>query len=427
MKFCLFAFLVVVCVASIGRAQDEVGETVPEVVVTDGEFLPPTADTSAWEEAVDGTDEEMVDFPEDSEVVPVTGDLEGRVIDVLELAPVVAEEGEDPSMAEEEEFVSEEDLEVPEDIVEILPGVPLPTAEEEDVPFVFDDVEPTVEEEELPIVETDDVFVPMVDPIVPEESEEAALLGPTEDEEEEVLPAVLSPSTSLLESVASDEEVGPVVSDPREGTCTDVELDNVKHFFSAHEDTCEAYQCVADYNRKFFESLLVHYNELWSEGGDAKVNSVASLLSACTCRCDMMKCEVDFMKFNSSPQCFESTIDYCENQNVLFVERCEKAATQYLDVINDVAPEAKWNTACPDACSRGSDPIAGLTLEPEVVRPSAGEEEETVVHMEEVPAQPGMAEEELIETMEEEGSAGAVSMSWTMAFGCAVLALVWSL
>eukprot|EP00922_Rhytidocystis_sp_ex-Travisia-forbesii_P066321 GHVS01098464.1.p1 GENE.GHVS01098464.1~~GHVS01098464.1.p1 ORF type:complete len:487 (+),score=167.31 GHVS01098464.1:163-1623(+) len=479
MKFCLFASVVTIFVVSavVIHAQDENSDQdvvvlLPEEAASEaanaggGGFLAPTPATTTeesvpWIETAD-------DVAEEAEVANVTGDMEGRVIDVVELAPDVEEQEEvvmaavPPTQEEEEEAFSwTDDVEVDDqeplaDVLSVVDAeaIPMVDAEEEEVvvvddidaaatpadaavPFVFAEEEPTTVEVMGPEVLAADQAVMVVDQDVPSFVEEG------EEEEVEVVAEV----ASLLESAVRPGEGdtssaaggaaggaggGGATADPRQGICTESELDNVKQFFTTNEDTCEAYQCVADYNMKFFESLLVHYNGLWTQGGDAKVNSVASLLSACTCRCAMMKCEVDFMKYNSSPKCFSSTIDYCDKQNDLFVERCEKAATQYLDAINEVAPEANWGTACLGACSRGDEPVAGLTLDPVDGPLAAGQEGGDEMHesFEEVPAaqdQPGVdVTEQLMddveELMEDAGVAAGADMKWAVAVGCALMA-----
>eukprot|EP00922_Rhytidocystis_sp_ex-Travisia-forbesii_P066325 GHVS01098471.1.p1 GENE.GHVS01098471.1~~GHVS01098471.1.p1 ORF type:complete len:485 (-),score=153.14 GHVS01098471.1:662-2116(-) len=477
-RCCFFAFLVIVLVGTGGHCQDV--EETADVATNDGAFLSPTAipagATVAPAIPAGATVADDAAAVEEDVVVQVSGDLEGRVIDVVELAPEEEEElvtaaveeeeelvtaaavedeggevaefswGASPTTAEEMAATTLDDSQVQNDATtdEAIPEEPvmfvdepageeevLTAAEEEERKFVT----PVEEGEEVVVsVEEDDVFRPeeSVEPFVDEETVS------------EIMAEINPAAVSLLESAVSEPQ-GEVsaestaatagVADPREGICTAAELDNVKQFFTTNEDACEAYQCVADYNRKFFESLLVHYNQLWAEGGDGKVNSVASLLSACTCRCDMMKCEVDFMKSNSSPKCFESTVDYCETQNGLFVERCEVAATQYIDSINEVAPEAKWNSECPSACSVNEnisvDPIAGLTLDPmEEVAAVAGEGEEEALHLLEVPSQqqPGVAvAQELVDRVEEhlEGNGvGGVAVQWWMVVGCVAVAVM---
>eukprot|EP00922_Rhytidocystis_sp_ex-Travisia-forbesii_P028002 GHVS01041104.1.p1 GENE.GHVS01041104.1~~GHVS01041104.1.p1 ORF type:complete len:462 (+),score=124.63 GHVS01041104.1:324-1709(+) len=400
-----------VAAVDVPTTEETVVPEVPAVVAVDGSdalFLAPTAAASVVPWVADDVDvvvDDLTTLEEADVVVDVSGDMEGAVIDVVELSPKVQ------TISENEQ---EEEVKVLEDggqtFFDVSSGLPTKNDEDDNVVVVND---------------VDDVFVLPAE----EESQEAALLRPPppvvessavtstlseqpEEQQHETPSSLLESAVSADSDVSVDETnmsissggtTGDLMVDPREGVCTEAELDNVKHFFTAHEDTCSAYTCVADYNRNFFESLLVHYNELWAEGGDSKVNGIASLLSACTCRCDMMKCEVDFMKYNASPSCFQSTLDYCEKQNGLFVERCEKAATEYLKVVNEVAPEAKWNSGCTSACNRGDEPVAGLTLDVETAIPSAGEEESETLHdnMEEVAGHPSTLAEDIVETIEE--------------------------
>eukprot|EP00921_Rhytidocystis_pertsovi_P022610 GHVQ01036091.1.p1 GENE.GHVQ01036091.1~~GHVQ01036091.1.p1 ORF type:complete len:426 (+),score=94.99 GHVQ01036091.1:280-1557(+) len=211
--------------------------------------------------------------------------------------------------------------------------------------------------------------------------EEPFLIGRREPVDEA---EVLEVDSIPIKPVEVDETVDPAESDPRLGICTIDELDSVKDFFSTNEHQCAAYQCVGDKTQIFFESLLTNYPSLWSEGGDAKVNSVASLLAACTCRCDMMKCEVDFIENNASSKCFDATVDYCDAQNELFVERCSAASDEYPVTVVEKGQGARWKSSCPNACRPRTDPVDGLAMPETVVSEVPETEGEAVGAAEEV-------------------------------------------
>ncbi|KEP67735.1 UNVERIFIED_CONTAM: hypothetical protein HHA_228240 [Hammondia hammondi] len=136
----------------------------------------------------------------------------------------------------------------------------------------------------------------------------------------------VAPTPPVADSSATNEAInGGSVSDPREGRCSREELEALTEYFSGQSDTCSAYRCIEVEGLEFRERLKEHYGSVYDE---AQLEELAGLFAACYCRCPMMKCEVDYVMERGSDACKEATVEYCEQSNEKFVDRCTSAAEQ---------------------------------------------------------------------------------------------------
>ncbi|KFG42181.1 hypothetical protein TGP89_228240 [Toxoplasma gondii p89] len=146
----------------------------------------------------------------------------------------------------------------------------------------------------------------------------------------------VSPTPSAADSSAANEAInGGSVSDPREGKCSREELEALTEYFSGQSDTCSAYRCIEVEGMEFHERLKEHYGSVYDE---AQLEELAGLFAACYCRCPMMKCEVDYVMERGSDACKEATVEYCEQSNEKFVDRCTSAAEQ-LPLVYDLSAD----------------------------------------------------------------------------------------
>ncbi|CBZ54086.1 Proteophosphoglycan ppg1, related [Neospora caninum Liverpool] len=160
------------------------------------------------------------------------------------------------------------------------------------------------------------------------------------------------------------------VSDPREGRCSREELDALTEYFSGQSDTCSAYRCIEAQGLEFRERLKEHYGSVFSEG---QLDELAGLFAACYCRCPMMKCEVDYVMDTGSTSCKEATVEYCEQSNEKFVDRCTSAAEQLPLVYDLHADTGGFKQPC-RVCRREDLPQSGVgsVAHPSPSAPSGG-------------------------------------------------------
>ncbi|PFH34983.1 hypothetical protein BESB_058700 [Besnoitia besnoiti] len=150
-------------------------------------------------------------------------------------------------------------------------------------------------------------------------------------------PALVSASSDAPEVAATAAAGGSSnsLADPREGRCTREELEALTQHFSGQAETCSAYRCIETEGREFRERLKEHYGSIYDEG---QLDELAGLFAACYCRCPMMKCEVDYVMDTGSDSCKEATVEYCEQSNEKFVDRCTSAAEQ-LPLVYDLSTD----------------------------------------------------------------------------------------
>ncbi|PHJ16335.1 proteophosphoglycan related [Cystoisospora suis] len=159
---------------------------------------------------------------------------------------------------------------------------------------------------------------------------------------------------------------GRPTQDPREGRCTAEELNALSEYFSSQPEACSAYRCIDEQGLEFRERLKEHYSALYDE---SQLDELAGLFAACNCRCPMMKCEVDYVMEKGSPSCKEATVEYCENSNEKFVDRCTSAAEQ-LPLVYDIGTDPSGFKVPCRVCRREDLPVPEPRPTPPLERPA---------------------------------------------------------
>eukprot|EP00920_Eleutheroschizon_duboscqi_P023996 GHVT01059661.1.p1 GENE.GHVT01059661.1~~GHVT01059661.1.p1 ORF type:complete len:799 (-),score=71.08 GHVT01059661.1:3585-5981(-) len=145
------------------------------------------------------------------------------------------------------------------------------------------------------------------------------------------------------------------IEDPRVGRCTENELQSVTMYFNENPEQCAAYECLERQTKAFVTKVNEQYTDLHTE---EEVNQLANMFAACYCRCELMKCEIDFFVENGSSECRAATRDYCEASDEKFIDRCTAAATARPLVYDLMVDEAGFQRPCT---------VCGSVVEPPLV------------------------------------------------------------